>query len=350
MTCPNIYIGPDSSHAPPSPFWTNSAIVPPSDVLTEDVPVTISVTVQNTGDTSPPSTLELYWSDPTTGFAVTGSQLIGRVGDVSTWTVPPHTVIPPADGAIITNFAWTPDAIALGTNGGHVCLLARTQFNSSPGGGCPNISWDAASPQTDPHSGIHNIQLVAPAPKPFPRPKPFHFYFAFAATNTSYDGRPGLLQVRVLDPNAEADRARLGGVLFQPHIDRALRCQGKVALPKAVLLGAGRECIVLPPKPPFVFGERQNRHCTIPLPRLGNLGPLESDRAQRLLATESRFEEVEKGVPVYLTHGESRQMILEVVAQEADGHVYVVEVEHTSADGKPVGGLTFVFVSQFDCL
>lgn len=107
---------------------------------------------------------------------------------------------------------------------------------------------------------------------------------------------------------------------------------------------------MLPPKPPLVFGERQSHPCAIPLPRLGNLGPLESDRAQRLLAPGSRFEEVEKGIPIHLTHGESRQIILEVIAQEADGHVYVVEVEHTSADGKPVGGLTFVFVNRFDYL
>jgi hypothetical protein len=43
-------------------------------------------------------------------------------------------------------------------------------------------------------------------------------------------------------------------------------------------------------------------------------------------------------------------MILEVIAQEADGHIYVIEVEHTSADGKPVGGLTFVFVNRSDYL
>jgi len=348
MSCPNIYIGPDSSHAPPSPYWTNSAIVPPSDTLTRDVPVTISVTVQNSGDASPPSTLELYWSDPTTGFAAVGSQLIGRVGDVSTWTVPAHTDIPPADGTAITNFAWTPDATALGTNGGHVCLLARTQFNSSPGGGCPNVSWDPASPQTDPHSGVHNIQLVVPTPHKSPRP--FHFRFAFAATNTSHDIRPGLLQVRMLDPNVEEDRERLRVVLFQPHIDRALRCCGKTALPKAVFLGAGRECVVLPPKLPLVFGERQGHPCSTPAPRLGNLGPLESDRAQRLLAPGCRFEEVNKGVPIHLTYGESRQMILDVVAQDVDEQVYVVEVEHVSADGKPVGGLTFVFVNPCDHL
>jgi hypothetical protein len=160
--CSDIYIGPDSSHAPPTPYWTNSAIVPPSDVLTRDTAVIISVTVQNSGNVSPASTLELYWGDPTTGCLAVASHLIGRVGDVSTWTVPTYTVIPPADGTITTNFAWTPDAAAFSTNGGHVCLLARTEFNSSPGGGCPNISWDGTAPQADPHSGIRNIQVVAP--------------------------------------------------------------------------------------------------------------------------------------------------------------------------------------------
>ncbi len=86
MSCPYIYIGPDSTQAPPNPFWTNSAIVPPSQDLVVGVTVSINVTVQNTGDTSPPSTLELYWSDPTTGFQAVN--LIGRVGDTSTWQVP----------------------------------------------------------------------------------------------------------------------------------------------------------------------------------------------------------------------------------------------------------------------
>jgi hypothetical protein len=339
MSCPYIYIGLDSTQAPPTPFWANPAIVPPSDTLTVGTTVSINVTVQNTGDPSPPSTLELYWSDPTTGFMAVN--LIGRIGDTSVWTVPFHTDLPPVDGSATTAFAWTPNAAALGTNGGHVCLLARTQFNTSPSNpSCPNVSWDPISPQTDPHSGIHNIQLV---PAFGLHRKPHRFYFAFAATNSTKDGRPGLLHVRFLDPKVDEERARLEQVLFQPYIERRLCGRGRITAPKAVLLGAGRESLVMPQRL-LVDATLRDQHVCVP--RLGNLGRFTPEQAKALLAPGYRFEEATKPHTVDLAPAESRQIILELIGQEEGEHTYAVEVLHTTAEGKPIGGMTILFVDR----
>ncbi len=348
MTCPDIYLGPDRANAPPTPFWTNPAIIPPTTSLTEGLPYVIQVVARNHGtDDSPETHLELYWSDPTTGFMAVAARKIGEVNLV----VPGGISIPPTDGQIAQNFSWTPDSTATGTNGGHVCLLARMENISAPSNPSCSQQFYGPDPTVDPLSAIRNVHVYAPPPPP-PAPdgggdgggfKKF-MAFAFAATNTLHGTAKTRLTVRHLNP--EKDEKNLRWLAADPAIHRGLggRCL-KFAEPKTVLVGEGRERIIVPRR---VWDARGKDKRLIEMSpdkyRLSHLGPLSTNYIEHLLAPRTKPEDAGKPMDVELLPGEMRHTMVLVEPAEKDGVAHVIEVEHTGPKGEPIGGLTLVFV------
>ncbi|HEX3696152.1 MAG TPA: hypothetical protein VH374_12280 [Polyangia bacterium] len=344
MTCPDIYLGPSRLQAPPTPFWTNPAIAPPSDSLTQGSAVTIQVTARNHGTDDAPSTqAELYWSDPTTGFMAVAANLIGSYNFPS---ILGATTIPAMDGEVAVNFPWTPPAAAVTTNGGHVCLLARLHNLTPPSGATCAEQIYSADPPTDPLSAIHNIHVYAPPGPPPPPPAGGgggggnrRMFFAFAATNTLRDREDTKLLVRVLDP--AKDRAHLEALIASGALGRtSSRCCVKFGLPKAVLVAEGRERVVVAPE--HLAAARSDAHVCVP--RLGRLGPLNAERAKVLVAPGTSFMEPRGAHDLKLIPGELRQIIIQVEPCDRDNVIYAVEVDHRSSDGHPIGGLVVVFV------
>jgi hypothetical protein len=302
----------------------------------------IPVTVQNAGtDDAPATQMELYWSNPTTGFQAVLSQRIGSVGLPG---VPGSTGSPGGDGMISNTFAWDPGSDALTTNGGHVCLLAIVFNTVAPGGACVQQTNNSVSPATDPLSAIHNVQLVmGPPPPPPPRPAPpprrrWPMWFAFAATNT-LRLEDTKLHVRVLDPAQH--REKLEAIVAQRPIDAALAARRlKFALPNGVEFVEGRERVI------GHVGKILVDHCP---PRISRLGALTPELAQRYALPGARFIEAARGpVDLKLLPGEQRQTLVRVDPCDSENVVYAVEVEHTSADGHPIGGLVLLFVPPHD--
>lgn len=158
-SCPNIYLGPDYAHAPPTPFWENDAIDTPT-TLSVGLEVTINITVRNHGtDDSPYTKLELYWADPTDGYTAIGTRLIG---EVFTLIVPGGIALPPADGESVLSFTWTPDSSVLAVNGGQVALVARLDNLSPPAKpSCPQQFYGSGEVGLDPRIGIRHVSVVA---------------------------------------------------------------------------------------------------------------------------------------------------------------------------------------------
>ena len=333
MSCPQIYLGTGRfSPVPPlSPEYANDSIQPPSYFLTSGVPITVPVTVYNHGtDGAPRTLLELFYADPSTGFI--------PVGTVGTHTfllndIPGGLTLPPSEGSVPFSFVWMPTTV------GHFCLLARLSNLDAPAGACLSQTY-GSDPAIDPLSGIHNVQIIAPPPPPKAAPhRPRSMWFAFAASNTLRDQEDTKLTVQVLDPMK--DRAKLEALVSQPGIDRILsRRRLRFSVPNGVHVAEGRERVIVPqaalhPKP-------ESRIC---IPRIGRLGQLAAEVAPHLILPGSRLMDAAHGtIDMRLLPGEQRQTLVQVEPGDHDHAVYAVEVSHSGADGRVIGGLVLLFV------
>jgi hypothetical protein len=342
MTCPEIYLGTGRAVGPLPGLYTNDAIGVSGAPLPTGTTTIIPVTGSNAGtDDSPATQMELYWSDPTTGFQALLSR---RIGSVNLPGIPGSTGSPGGDGTASNNFGWTPDATALGTNGGHVCLLAILFNTVAPGGVCVQQTNNSVSPATDPLSAIHNVQLIAPPPPPppppkgAPHPRRWPMWFAFAATNT-LRFEDTKLHVRALDP--AHDRVKLEALVAQQHLNAALSSRRlKFALPNGVQFVEGRERVIGP------VGKLDVQQCA---PRISRLGALTPELAQRHVLPGAHFLEAAHGpVDLKLLPGEQRQTLVRVEPCDRENVVYAIEIDHVSADGYPIGGLTLLFVPPHD--
>jgi len=326
MVCPNIYLGNSIESAPSDPYWGNPAIVPPATV-TEANGITIPVTVRNHGDAAPATSLELYWSDPTTGFIALPSRRIGTSFTFA--SIPAATAVPPADGSATHAFAWVPPAEAATLNGGHVCLLARARMEAPPGARCMQQSY-TNTPQTDPRSAIRNIHVVQGMRRKA---------FAFAATNLPRQENESLLFIRPRDP--KVDRRRLEALAEDPLVHELLaHRQVRFVAPAAVRVGHGREQLQIP----YEALEKELR-----VPTFTRLGPMDEQAAAQLLEPGGKLIEcLAEPVPLALKPLERRLMTLHVEMRDVDHAAYVVDVEHRGADGAAIGGLTVIFVAPHD--
>ena len=161
--CPNVYFGLGRYKSPQPKEFQNTSIGV-SKTLAVGTTLLVAITLSNHGtDDSPPTSLELYWGDPTDGCLRHDQNRIGNT--VNFVSVPGAITNPAIDGQSGTGFGWTPDAAALNTNGGHVCLLAVAYNTQAPtGAGCVQQSNNSLSPATDPLSAVAEIQVV-PAKK-----------------------------------------------------------------------------------------------------------------------------------------------------------------------------------------
>jgi hypothetical protein len=358
MVCPQIYLGPDRFTTPLDPDYFNIAIQLSDEPIVVDQAVLITVFVSNHGDQSPPTSLELYWTDPTTGFIANPWQLIGEVDFPA---IPPASVLPPADGVVSVNFSWTPGRDVPDTNGGYICLLARLSNLTSPGCECTQQMYDSAHPATDPLSAVYNVQIVVTAPDPGdsrdsgdlgdpsdPRESRelirSPMYFAFAATNT-LGLEETLLDVRVLDP--KQDRAKLAALVARPSIDRTLsRRNLRFGVPNGVQVGEGREGVIVTPSSVYHAAD-QKRAVLRPasVPRISRLGVIDPKHVPRLLLPRTRFLEAKDGgIAMNLLKGEQRQTFVRVEPGKNENEVYAVEVSHKGVDGQAIGGLILLFV------
>lgn len=331
MPCPDLYFNfRNAPTAPPDPFWRNQAINPswpatPTPELTEGVPVTIPVQLQNRGDEAPPTRLRLFWSIPSTGFLADPAKIIGSVDLAS---VAPHTDIPPEDGLAIHNFAWTPPAEA----GGHVCLRADAQMLAAPNDGCPQQTFGTVV-QSDPRIAIRNIHVVeAVAPK-------MAQGFAFAASNNLRHIADTKLIIRQLDPHDNREE------LLRLVSDRSLRAR----LGRGVTFAKPTELL-------FALGRERRRT------RLGKdaavvrgsvdferIGHLREDELPSVVDPRDSFVTVKNSAAeLHLLPGELQQVVIAVPPSPQSGVANVVDIEHVAADGKMIGGLTIVFVSPPD--
>jgi hypothetical protein len=155
--CPNIYFGLGRYKAPQPADFANTSIsaLPTMKVGTVQL---IGISIYNHGfDPSPPVTLEVRWGDPTDG-CVNNLQLINESGFDS---VPGASLSPSLDGLVTTNVGFAPDASALATNGGHICLIALMYETVAPSGsGCVQQSNNGVTPATDPLSAVLDVQVV----------------------------------------------------------------------------------------------------------------------------------------------------------------------------------------------
>jgi hypothetical protein len=350
MSCPDIYISDTRANAPSSPFWANPGIQPPSTNLTEGVGVSINVFVRNHGtEDAPPTRLQLYYANPTTGFAP-----IGQIG--TDWdfdgSAADRPIIPGAfptgDGEVFHPFAWTPPPMSTLPNGGHVCLLARVYNLSAPSErGCAQEVY-SGNPPTDKLQAIRNIHVIAPPP-PAPPPRGGgagggrgFMAFAFAATNTLRHSEDTRLSVRALDPGQ--DRERLEHLLADPAVDKALRKRRvKLAVPNAVLVSEGRERVLHR----FAFPRATDKLHVVPQ-QFSRLGPLTQRQAELFRLPGTKPLEAKRPLEMKLLPGEARQTIVSIEAGQDDNRAYVIEVEHQSADNHPIGGLTLIFVPPHD--
>ncbi|HEY6079020.1 MAG TPA: CARDB domain-containing protein [Polyangiaceae bacterium] len=342
MTCPDLYIGASRAAAPPSPFWTNPAIAPPSTNLEQGVAVTINVSVRNHGsDDSPATTLQLFYSDPQTGFST-----IGQIGSNQTITVLGATTLPVADGIVTTPFGWTPPAAATLPNGGHVCLLARVRMQTDPpdseGINCVQEIY-GANPPTDKLQGIRNIHVYAPAGAKKGRRKAMQF--AFGAMNNLPDTDKTVLQVKLLDP--QQDIEALEALADDAVVDQALRARRlKFAVPNALLVGTGRERVQ---NTRFRAYLKAAAGTELPCPpRLSRTGPIAGDVLPHLMAPGTKLADAQGALQLSLNPGEISQTIVQVEPCKRDDAVYAVQISHAGADGRPIGGLTILFVPPHD--
>jgi|GEM_PF-2005488 len=380
--CNGLYLGAREAEPRPSPFWTNPAIKPIAsqpdaddlpgliDELDPNFTQTIKVTVKNQATYDIASTLDLYWSDPTTGFIADPTRLIETQYPI----VPARDTLAGVDGSFAALFSWLPSTTsAPSTNGGHVCLLARTSHNSvaAPGGSCGGGYPDDSAPSTDFRSAIHNIVLVAGG---------WHMkrlHFAFAATNplpkavgTKLLVRPLIPErdtrelERLLEPTRNYTFASLGNRFGVPGaLGLALGHERALARPVRALVSKRSEktcsrCIDRCGTCPSCTGhcekllpKRENeplqQRLQMRVPRLGFSGVLSDEFAERLGGQDKPAE----SLSVDQLPFEIRQSIV-TLEPGGDADLYAFEVIHETTEAKPrlLGGLTFMFRVRKDLL
>jgi hypothetical protein len=131
-------------------------------------------------------------------------------------------------------------------------------------------------------------------------------------------------------------------------VDRTLRSRRlKFAVPDALLVGAGRERIVVPRF--AALGKDVREGVAAPCaPRLNRTGPISKRRLAHVLAPGEKIMDVKKPIDMKLLPGEMRQTVVQIERNGKDKAVYAVQVSHESAKGKPIGGLTILFVPPHD--
>lgn len=368
--CDGLYLGAPIGQPRPNPFWTNPAIKPNADQFDiDDIDVAgysdeldpaltqhIRVIVNNSQDYPIGALVELYWSDPTTGFFADSSRIIEYVRATTTDPGQPIANITvggataAGHGSNVANFTWVPyldDPGAAAINGGHVCLLARVSHNEAPqpgGGACGGNMYDAASPTTDYRSAIHNIILVAGGAGATKKMK-----FAFAATNPFSQAVGTRLSVRALTP--EKSKPALEQLLA-PARNYRFAAQGRqFGVPNALGVALGHERVLArQARPTFTNTQRMlslSRKGVPPrtplwhAPRLGHTGVLTEERD--LFLRGSKHPEGERQSLDLLPH-EIRQA---VVAIEPSSHadLFAFEVVHETTEPHPrlIGGITFIY-------
>lgn len=334
MSCPNIYLGPSVTQAPPSPFWTNVAIDVASTDFTAGTATSISVVVRNNGtDNSPLTEVELFWSDPSASFAAVPARRIGvhnLVALGATITGGGATVDTPTSWS----FPWTPPDDAATLNDGHVCLLARVNNLMSPGGACTAQSYQAGTPWSDPRSAIRNIHVYH-APKPMKM-----MAFGFASQNTLPDGTTTELTARPLHP--EHDRKRLEQLLTDRALRKALSIRKlKFAVPNDVQLAEGRGRVV-------VSKELAERPDASAFMYVGKLGEVSAELVAQITAPGRKLASAKQPYRLDLVAGERVQSFVQIETTGRDDVVYAVDIEQRSENGVSIGGLTVIFVPPND--
>jgi hypothetical protein len=332
MSCPNIYLGPSITQAPPSPYWTNPAIDVASVEFPVGEPTSVSVIARNHGtDNSPLSRIELFWSDPAASFAAVPTRRIGYFDlNVVGATVSGGGTI---DVDTTHAFAWTPpDEAAI--NDGHVCLLARITNLMSPGNGCMNQSYLEATPWQDARSAIRNIHVyhAVKAEK--------MMAFGFASENTLLDGKATELTARPLDP--QNDRKRLEQLLTDRALRKALTARRlKFAVPNDVLIAEGRGRVLL-------TKQLLARKDASAMMYVGKLGEVSAEYVDKLVAPGRKLAVAKQPYRLDLTPGERVQSFVQIETTGRDDVVYAVDIEQRSEDGVSIGGLTVFFVPAND--
>ncbi len=384
MTCPQIYLGRSRMAAPLPADYANDAIGISGAPIPASSTTVIPVTVKNHGtDNSPATTVELYWSDPTTGFHAVYARRIGSPVGI-TAGIPGAISSPVLEGERSAYFGWAPDPSIVGVNGGYVCLMAIAYNTTPPRTPCVQQTNNSASPATDPLSALYNVQVIAAQADPCRDPDdpgdprdPYGddadprgreatgdgdsgerrdrvdpgrrpMWFAFAATNILRDQEDTKLHVRALDP--VTDRAKLQRLVALPALHRELSCRRlKFALPTRVQVAAGRERLLVPlgsdhgPREP---GPVDPHAC---VPRMSRLGAMTNSVALRHLLPGAKLLDATHGpIDLKLLPGEQQQTFVRVEPSGREHELYAIEVRHEGADGRPIGGLELLFISPHD--
>ncbi|MEZ4376453.1 MAG: hypothetical protein R3B07_36955, partial [Polyangiaceae bacterium] len=117
------------------------------------------------------------------------------------------------------------------------------------------------------------------------------------------------------------------------------------AEPKSVLVAEGRERILVPRRV-WDVNPKDKRALQIPANkyRLSHLGPLPPEYVDHLIAPRTKPMEFDKPQDLELLPGEMQHTMVIVEPSDEDRTAHVIEVEHTTSDGRKIGGLTLVFV------
>lgn len=350
----DLYLGaPNSRTTPPNPIWENPSIISSTYTFTEGTAYALTVQLQNHDTVAGCSGAEvdLYWTDPTTGFLLQNANLIGAVlGSIGT-----ATNLPPADASSNFAFDWTPPAAAAGTNGGHVCLAAVAGCNSADCGEVvpyrtpPNQTPDINNVQV----AIHNVQVNPPAPGPPPPPPPHgkpgggnpppamspgSGPFFFGATNPGKIAGITRVTARAYDPSNRRDQYSLVQLSSLPSVVAAFGPRPKFGLPEQVRLALGPESLL-------VRGDGKGGG------RLGFTGPQAEDFAHDIVrgrwAKASGAKAAEQEID--LLGGQVQQAGVSVVPRHQDGSLYAIQIGHDLLvkGKKPInlGGLTVIFAA-----
>ncbi len=155
--CPNLYFGTGRYKKPQPAELANDSVGAVSPLKVGEARL-FSVTIYNHGnEPSPAVSVEVFWGDASDGC----TKNLHALNTTNFTFVTSASTLPPADGSQAFNFGWAPDATALATNGGKVCLVARASELSAPDSGCAEQTYDGASPTTDPMSAVYVVQIVA---------------------------------------------------------------------------------------------------------------------------------------------------------------------------------------------
>jgi hypothetical protein len=350
----DLYLGAPNSRTstPPNPVWENPSIISSTYTFVENTTYSLTVQLQNHDTVAgcAGAEVDLYWTDPTTGFVLQAANLIGATaGSIGT-----ATAIPPADASSNFAFTWTPGSDAAGTNGGHVCLAAIAGCNSADCGEVvpyrtpPNQTPDLSNVQV----AIHNVQVNMPAPgappppsggghghgPPPPAMSPGSGPFFFGATNSGQVAGITRITARAYDPANASDRYNLVQLASLPSVVAAFGPKAKFGVPEQVHLGLGPEALLL----------RQDGKGG---GRLGFTGPVSQEFAKDLVRGRWNKGAGRKGSTqeIDLLPYQVQQVGVSVVPGHEDATLYAVHIAHELlVKGKKplyIGGLTVIFVA-----